>query len=283
MANRRSVARLVAEIAVALAVAGRVAEQRDPPPPPPDTSRALKAAWIGFAGSVVGACIAGFIAVVALYPALKQTEAAQRATAVSASQILRARLKAANEETKILANGGRLNAVPSVLALGPEDLGRSTWLASHPDRVALIKNDFIPYLDGLLGELIEASATIDLPDLDRGSYASAVSAFRDILRTILDGRFRQNGALGRELKDDEWRSHVNAAARSAWRDWLRARLIYMNRINTAQNILRLQIIETDRFAMGEEAARLFRELQQTNIPIDDDWPPPPTNSGPSNP
>jgi len=275
VANRPSVVLLLAEIAVA--VAARMAQERAPPAPP-DTNMARKAAWIGFAGSVGGACIAGLIAVVALYPALKQTEAAQRATAVSAGQILRARFKAANDEVQILAKGGRLEQVSVLLALGPEDTGRSVWLTRHPDRAALIKSNFIPFLDALLGELFEANASVELPDLERGTYVAAVVKFRDLLYTTLDGLIRENGSIGREMKDDEWRAHVGAAATFAWKDWSRARLIYNNRINTAQIILRAQIIETDRLAMGQEAAPLFQHHQQTKIPIDDDWPPPIANT-----
>lgn len=248
-----------------------------------EASTVLKAAWIGFGGSILGACIAGAIAVAALYPALKQTEAAQRAAAVSAGQILRTRLKAANDEMKILLQGARLNVAPLVLALDPEDVGRSAWLSRHPERASLIKDVFIPYLDSLVEELLDANAAVELPDLERATYVSAALNFRDILHTTLDGKNRENSSFGNVLTDDDWRRHVNAAAKFSRRDWVRARSVYSNRINTAQNILRAQIIEADQLAMGKDSALLFRYSQQVGIPMDDDWPEPSTDSSQSRP
>ena len=222
-----------------------------------------RGAWIGFWGNIAGALIAVLAALIALQPAYRQASEAGRASAVQSGEILRKRLAIAQREYAILSLNTYPDQIAAALQLDSEDLDRATWLRRHPGAAAKLRELFIPRLDEVTAALFQAQAGVDLPGLDRSSYTDAILALRLRLHSILDGLERQsNGTVRGPMSAPRWRYYVAETANFARKDVARSHLYYNNNINLAVQLLRSQIVETDRVALGPGLYEQLGRLQQ---------------------
>jgi hypothetical protein len=223
---------------------------------------AMTAAWIGFAGSVIGALITVVVALVALWPAYRQMGEMQRASSVQSGQILRVRLRSLQTDWAILLKRTFEDRMPELLQLEPND-DRASWASHHPDRVAELRDKILPRIEEIHSELMIASMGIDLPDLDRSDYIMVLQDYAAMLRTVLDGLSREKtGAPEHPLTAEQWRSHVVATEAFAKHRLPRAHTSFNNICNAANQIIRWQIIQADRSAIGQENTKLFDETQK---------------------
>lgn len=254
---------LIAALALAGIVVGWIASGVRALP----TGETMTAAWIGFAGSVIGALITVVVALVALWPAYRQMGEMQRASSVQSGQVLRVRLRALQNDFDILLKSTFENRMPELLELGSND-DRVSWSARHPDRVAELRNKVLPRVEEIHSELIMASMGIDLPDLDRGDYIMVLQDYAAMLRTVLDGSSRNStGALGHPLTPEEWREHVAVTKDFAEHRLPRAHTAFNNIYNAANQIIRWQIIQADRSAIGRENTELFDASQKQSAAL----------------
>lgn len=229
------------------------------------TGDSMTAAWIGFAGSVVGALITVVVALVALWPAYRQLGEMQRASSIQSGQILRARLRALQADWNILLKSTYASRMPELLQIEGEG-GHASWVAHHPERVDELQNKILPRIEEIHSELIVASMGIDLPDLDRGDYIMVLQDYATMLRTVLDGISRgTNGTPQHALTDQQWREHMAATRAFADHRLPEAFSAFNNVCNAANQIIRWQIIQTDRSAIGSENIRLFDETQRQSV------------------
>lgn len=231
------------------------------------TGEAMTAAWIGFAGSVIGALITVVVALLALWPAYRQMGEMQRASSVQSGQILRVRLRALQTDWNILLKNTFENRMPELLRIEPDD-DLAHWAGRHPDNVAELRDIILPRIEEIHSELIMASMGIDLPDLDRGDYIMVLQDYAAMLRTVLDGLPRgKTDASGQPLTAEQWRAHVVATKNFAERRLPQAHLAFNNIYNAANQIIRWQIIQADRSAIGPENTRLFDATQKQSAAL----------------
>ncbi|WP_242181575.1 hypothetical protein [Sphingomonas sp. CARO-RG-8B-R24-01] len=226
------------------------------------TGEEMTAAWIGFAGSVIGALITVVVALVALWPAYRQMGEMQRASSVQSGQILRVRLQALQTDWAILLKSTFEDRMSELLQIEPDD-DRASWAARHPDRVVELRDKVLPRIEEIHSELIMASMGIDLPDLDRSDYIMVLQDYAAMLRTVLDGLSREKtGAPEQPLTAEKWRSHVVATRAFATHRLPQAHTSFTNIYGAANQIIRWQIIQADRSAIGQENTKLFDETQK---------------------
>ena len=227
------------------------------------TDSSTTSAWIGFAGSVVGALLTILAGFIALYPAYRQMQEASRGSAVQTGQILRSRYKAAKDELNILLKSVHSEEIPKLLALGPGETDREMWMKAHPETVQRLKQVILPRIEEVYGDVFDATVGTELPDLDRRPYMTALDRYRGGLYTILDGIPRApNGTPGPMLTPEQWRDRVAGMVRFVTDDFGKAHLDYNNRINNALNLFRYQILQADRDALGSQTWDQFVQTQK---------------------
>jgi len=229
---------------------------------PADSS--TTSAWIGFSGSIVGSLITVIVAVFALWPAYRQMGETQRSSAVQAGQILRNRWRAAQAETNILMKGSAVvQEAKGCLILDPEDEDRTTWIGRHPGEYDVLKNKILPQAEGVGVDTFNAVAGVDLPDLDRSAFDLALDKIKINLYSILDGVKRgKSGAQQGDMTPKEWRNMVTNTQEYIAIEWPKATLTYNNKINAALQVLRYQIVASDRTAVGPDNYKQFDQWQK---------------------
>lgn len=226
------------------------------------TDSSTTSAWIGFAGSIVGSLLTVFAAAVALYPSYRQVHEMQRASAVQAGQILRGRYKAAKDEMKIILKSVHVEELPKLLLLGPDDRDREKWLQNHPEVSERLRTVVLPRMEEVDSDLFDANFGIELPDLDRVPYVTALERLKSDLYSVLDGVPRANGVPGAPMEAEQWRAFVAETVRYANEEWPKAHIDYNNKINAAINLLKYQIMQADSDAVGRAAFDQFSQWQK---------------------
>lgn len=218
-------------------------------------------AWIGFWGSIAGSVIALLAASIAIIPAYRQAGEAQRATAVQSGLVLRARYVAVRDEL-FGVRPNKAQEVRTLLTVEPT-ITREEWLQFEGAKASRLRLQLIPALDAIMEDLALRNMGVELPDLDRGRYMSAIQNLAQKLRTVLDGIPRaDNGEPGPALTDEQWRAHLGDTIAYAEQEVPSAMLEYNNRLSVALQVLRRQIILSDRTAMGASATADFDQAQK---------------------
>jgi hypothetical protein len=226
---------------------------------------AITSAWIGFAGSIIGSLITVGVAVVALWPAYRQMGEAQRASSVQAGQILRTRLAATRIDFGILLRGVHRARIIELLGTIKADDSLPSWISHHRSAQNEIVTSIVPSLNETGVKLFEASAGVDLPDLDRGPYFGAVTHIEKELNDIASGHEATRHGPN-TLDRDEWQKKVGALLTYLDGDFDRISLAYNNKISLAQQVLRWQIVRADRQAVGPSDYQEFAAIQKTADP-----------------
>ncbi len=230
------------------------------------TDASTTSAWIGFAGSVVGALITVVVAAFALWPAYRQMGEMQKSSAVQAGQILRTRWRAAQAEINLLLKGASVvQSVPKHLSLSENDVDLEHWLVYHKDDdLPAIRDKILPELEAVAYDSFNVKAGVDLPDLDRAAFDISIQHIKIELYSILDGIIRapNGGAHMGKMSGAQWRQKVHELCAYIDKDWPKAQTTYNNKINSALQILRFQIVASDRTAVGAENYEQFDQFQK---------------------